>query len=325
MPRDHMPSDYMSSDDMYRDQLSEAFDLVEVRGMVTGGFAVNGPWVTRTVVDDPVKFFAMASGNARLTTDGVDGATDLEPGDVAILSNRSWLELRGGAGDRPAREIVPTDASSPAYLAGADRETDDVLIGARIDLNSAGRALLLHALPPVAHVRAAAATATTLRDNLDRLFDEVTKKRIGSAFAVRQYGQLLVLEILRAYVNQYALPAGWLRALTDRRLQPALTLMHTEPGKRWNLAELARAAAMSRTSFAEHFRAVAGVPPLAYLSRWRMMLARRALRDVDVRVGSLASELGYSSEGAFSNAFKREVGVSPLRYRARMREGRINY
>jgi AraC-like DNA-binding protein len=75
---------------------------------------------------------------------------------------------------------------------------------------------------------------------------------------------------------------------------------------------------MSRTSFAERFRDVAGVPPLAYLNRWRMLLARRALRHGDARVGALAAELGYASESAFSTAFKREVGESPLRYRSRI-------
>ncbi|MDP4512040.1 helix-turn-helix domain-containing protein [Nonomuraea turcica] len=64
------------------------------------------------------------------------------------------------------------------------------------------------------------------------------------------------------------------------------------------------------------------VPPLTYLNRWRMLLAQRALRDGDVRVGSLAVELGYASESAFSTAFKREVGESPLRYRFRVRDER---
>ena len=108
--------------------------------------------------------------------------------------------------------------------------------------------------------------------------------------------------------------------LTDERLRPALRLTHAEPGNPWGLAELARAAAMSRTSFAERFRTVAGIPPLAYLNRWRMLPARRALRDSDVRVGSLAADLGYASESAFSTAFKREVGESPLRYRHRLRD-----
>ncbi|MEO3798197.1 AraC family transcriptional regulator [Nonomuraea sp. B10E15] len=81
-----------------------------------------------------------------------------------------------------------------------------------------------------------------------------------------------------------------------------------------------RAAAISRTSFAERFRTVSGVPPLTYLNRWRMLPARRALRDGDVRVGSPATELGYASESAFSTAFKRKVGESPLRYRRRVRD-----
>ena len=96
--------------------------------------------------------------------------------------------------------------------------------------------------------------------------------------------------------------------------------MHAEPGKPWRLEQLARASAMSRTSFAERFRTLAGMRPLTYLNSWRMLLAQRALRDGDTRVGPLAYELGYTSESAFSNAFKREVGVSPLRYRARVRD-----
>jgi hypothetical protein len=64
---------------------------------------------------------------------------------------------------------------------------------------------------------------------------------------------------------------------------------------------------------------ITGLPPLRYLNSWRMLLAQRALRDGDVRLGSLAADLGYASESTFSTAFKREVGESPLRYRYRVR------
>ncbi|GAA0898051.1 AraC family transcriptional regulator [Pseudonocardia zijingensis] len=302
---------------MRGDQLSEVLDLVEVRGLLTGGFAVRGPWVSRSAVADALKLIAVVCGRVRLTTDGADGPIELEPGDVAILNDRSWLDLRGGTGDGPPRQIVPEEIDPSTRLTGAECGTHDVVIGGRVEVSPAGQALLLEALPPVAHVRAAAATATNLRGSLDRLFAEVAGDRIGSAFAIRQYGQLLVLEVLRAYLEQAQLPPGWLRALTDERLRPALTVMHAEPGRPWRLEELARTAAMSRTSFAERFRTVAGVPPLTYLHRWRMLLAQRALRDDDVSVGSLAADLGYASESAFSTAFKRQVGVSPLRYRTR--------
>ncbi|WP_427893601.1 AraC family transcriptional regulator [Kribbella sp. GL6] len=295
------------------DQLSEVFELVEVRGLVSGGFVVQGPWVSRATLRETFKFIAMVGGRARLTTDGIDAPIELRAGDVAILNNRTRLELAGGSGDGPVQQVEPVETG--LELLDADWASNDIVIGGRIDLNEAGRTLLGEALPPVAHVQASPSTGANLRGSLHRLFAEVTSDRIGSAFAIRQHAQLVLLEVLRTYVEQAELPPGWLRVLTDERLRPALTLMHSQPDTLWGLNELAHAAAMSRTAFAERFRAVAGMPPRAYLNRWRMMLAQRALRNGDVSVGSLATELGYASESAFSTAFKREVGESPLRYR----------
>ncbi|WP_374945707.1 helix-turn-helix transcriptional regulator, partial [Agreia sp.] len=110
-----------------------------------------------------------------------------------------------------------------------------------------------------------------------------------------------------------------LKVLSDERLRPALALIHEQPSKAWTLEDLAQAAAMSRSTFAERFRVAAGSPPLAYLITWRMLLAQKALRSPDTRVGALAFELGYSSESSFSNAFKRHHGESPSSYRARAR------
>ena len=129
---------------------------------------------------------------------------------------------------------------------------------------------------------------------------------------------LLLLEMLRAYLDQDEPPVGRLRLLADEPLAPALSVIHSQPGESRGLVELARAAGMSRTSFAEGFRSMAGVSPLAYLLRWRMLLAQRALRDPDARVEIIAAELGYHSDAGFSNAFKREVGESPLHYRRRL-------
>jgi AraC-like DNA-binding protein len=113
--------------------------------------------------------------------------------------------------------------------------------------------------------------------------------------------------------------SGWLRALGDKRLAPALAGLHADPRRAWNLEDLAQEAGMSRTSFVVHFRQVMGVPPLTYLSNWRMHLAER-----DLRAGaSVAEAIGYTSESAFSHAFKRTTGTAPGRYRKSIEEERL--
>ncbi|HTF07830.1 MAG TPA: AraC family transcriptional regulator [Asanoa sp.] len=304
------------SSDVPTDQLSEVLRLVEARSAITGGFAVGGNWTTRFELELPLKFMAMVRGSAVLRTNGVARPIELGVGDVVVLNSRRWVTLSGGRGDGLSAEFTITEANT---FVSVDGEDVDVLIGGHVDVNSAGVELLVAALPPVVHVRGA--DAVQLRGLIERLYDEVVEDRIGAGFAINQHAQLLVLAVLRAYIaHAEELPAGWLRVLGDERLRPAVRVMHAEPGKPWRLEELARAAAMSRTSFAERFRAVAGTPPLAYLNAWRMLLAQRALRDAETRVGPLAIELGYTSESAFSNAFKREVGMSPLRYRASVRD-----
>ena len=109
---------------------------------------------------------------------------------------------------------------------------------------------------------------------------------------------------------------GWLRALADPKIGAALRHIHASVKEGTSLAALARVAGMSRTTFAARFKALVGQPPLGYAIRWRMSLAKDALRTTDRAIGELAFDLGYASESAFSMAFRREVGCSPRAYRA---------
>jgi AraC-like DNA-binding protein len=299
-----------------RDHLTELCDLVGVDGFITGGIVARGGWHAHSPINDPIKFFAVVGGHLRLVTDGIDEPIAMTPGDVVILAGRSWIEFT--AGESPRAEVGPeSDFTAPPFTTRT--ADDDVLLGGCVSLNDAGRALLGASFPPVTLIRAADVDAHGLRDVLHRLLDEATQGRPGAGFAIRQYARLLLLGLLRAYAGQSDLPAGILRLQADERLRPALDLMHAEPARNWVLDDLARASAMSRTSFAERFRGTAGMPPLTYLARWRMLLAQQALRERDARVGELATMLGYGSESAFSIAFKRIVGESPLRYRSRWR------
>jgi AraC-like DNA-binding protein len=304
---------------MASDRLSEVLDLIEVRSVVSGGSAVRGRWQTGSTIDDDLKFIAVVRGSARLSTDGLDDPLELMAGDVVFLNGRSWLSLEGGWGEGEPVRIQPPAAGTVLSAEDVRAEDADVLIGGRVEVNPTGRELLLRILPPVMHVGQSSAVGAAVRGHVQRLFEEITGDRVGSDFAIRQYGQLLLLDVVRGYLQNPDMPAGWLKVLADDRLRPALALIHEHPARGWSLEDLARAASMSRTTFAERFRKTAGTPPLSYLINWRMLLARQALRSSDTQVRALALELGYSSESAFSTAFKHRVGESPLAYRARAR------
>jgi AraC-like DNA-binding protein len=119
----------------------------------------------------------------------------------------------------------------------------------------------------------------------NRLLQDVFSATTGAVFASQQYSQLLFVEALRIHLaSNDSLPPSWLKALADERLGPAVGLIHADPTRSWQLGELARAAAMSCSAFAERFTSVAGMPALTYLRVWRMMLAERVLREQDTSI-----------------------------------------
>ena len=142
--------------------------------------------------------------------------------------------------------------------------------------------------------------------------------RAGSATMLTRMAELMFIEVVRDYL-EHAPPEqeGWLGGLTDSVVGPALTEIHARPAHPWTLAELARAIASSRTVLAERFTRIVGVPPMLYLTRWRLQLAAEQLAHSTAKIAAIAERVGYESEPAFSRAFKRETGMSPAHWRAR--------
>ncbi|WIB13918.1 AraC family transcriptional regulator [Curtobacterium sp. MCPF17_052] len=183
------------------------------------------------------------------------------------MNGRSWLTLDGGDGPEDPVVVEPPTAGSRISDADAAASDVDIVIGGRIDLNATGRELLLRVLPPLMHVGADSTVGAQARGHVQRLFSEITGGRMGSDFAMRQYAQLLVLDVVRGFADDAELPAGWLKVLADEQLRPALDLIHDGPARRWSLEDLARASSMSRSTFAARFREAAGAPPVGLPDR----------------------------------------------------------
>jgi AraC-like DNA-binding protein len=302
------------------DPLSDTLSLIEARCVVSGGFTAGGQWGLRFWPQARLKLVAVVRGSCWLTVDGGVDPVLLEAGDVAVVNGWSQVAL---ADDPSTEQADMTEAftSSPTAIVTVTEGADVAVVGGHVEVNKAGEELLLSLLPPVTTIRGGADEAFVITWLLERILSEMATRPPGASFAAQQHSQLLLVEVLRAYLaSADSFPPGWLRAIADRRLEPALQAIHIDPGYSWSLEELARLSTMSRTSFIDRFRLATGVPPITYLQQWRIRLAERELRAGETPVKSLAARLGYGSESSFSNAFKRAVGVSPRRYRDQERQ-----
>ncbi len=96
-------------------------------------------------------------------------------------------------------------------------------------------------------------------------------------------------------------------------------MMHEKPADPWTLDELGRRVGLSRSALHERFADLVGLPPMQYLTNWRMQLGAALLREGDAKVATIAQEVGYESEAAFARAFKRLVGQPPAAWRRAQR------
>jgi len=145
---------------------------------------------------------------------------------------------------------------------------------------------------------------------------ESAAQRAGAGTVLAKLSELMFVEAIRRHIE--SLPpeqTGWLAGLRDRFVGKTLALIHSKPAHAWTVEELAGMVGLSRSALAERFTGLMGQPPMQYLTRWRLQLAANLLRSGSRNVASVAADVGYDSEAAFSRAFKRELGMAPAAWR----------
>ncbi len=176
---------------------------------------------------------------------------------------------------------------------------------------------VLAALPRLLHVRRPAGAEPDLLSRLvEMTISEARADRIGARSIRLGLSELMFVEVLRRHL---AAAVGdrpsWLTGLRDPIVGRALAKIHASPDAPWTLEGLARAAGTSRSVLAERFSATVGLSPIRYLAMWRLQIAAGLLSDGTEKVGAIAERVGFSSEAAFSRAFKKAMGRSPARWR----------
>ncbi len=317
---------------MNGDTLSEVLKAVRLKGAVFFDVEASAPWVAEALPakqiaaailpdsEHVMEYHVITSGNCWACVIGHDiPAVKLEAGDVVAFPQGDAHILSSAPGMRgdPGPAVVPAGAQLPVLfdLEGGGSECAHVVCGF-LGCDSRPFNPLIEALPPILHIRSAGtAHSTWLKEFTRFAVMEANEKRMGANSILSKLGELMFAELVRRYVE--SLPAeslGWLGGLRDRHIGRALNRMHAEPTRAWTLQELAREAGLSRSSFAERFTGYVGIPPMQYLQKWRLQIAASRLVE-GASIASIAADVGYESEAAFSRAFKRVIGASPADWR----------
>jgi AraC-like DNA-binding protein len=83
-----------------------------------------------------------------------------------------------------------------------------------------------------------------------------------------------------------------------------------------SVADMARAAGLSKAHFSREFRKAFGEAPHQYLLTRRLERAAALLRTTDWPVARICFAVGLESVGSFTTSFQRVFGYSPTAYRA---------
>jgi AraC-like DNA-binding protein len=298
------------------DVLSESLALLHVRGQVGSRTEAKAPWGLQLPVSESY-FHVIERGSCWLQIDGTPNAIRLDTGDAVILPHGHAHRLT----DAPGREVVSLERALESQQDGVVRlgsegAATDIVCG-MFRFDDAMGHPLLESLPALLHVQGASSQALEYKEMVLRfLTHEVRHPHLGAEAVVARLVELLFVQTVRSWIDAQPEGAGgWLVALRHPIIRTVLASLHAAPAREWTVSDLALKAGMSRSALSALFRDLVGVSPMAYLARWRLLLAARVLRDEGVSVREAADRVGYDAEAAFSRAFKRQYGVAPATYR----------
>jgi AraC-like DNA-binding protein len=310
------------------DPLADLLDGPRARNAFLLRSVLDPPWSLRIQDRAPLALVAAVRGHAVLLPDDGD-AIRLDAGDVAIVRGPDPYTVADDPETAPQIIIHPgqvceTVQGEPLAQAmelgvrtwGTGGEGAAVMLTGTYEFAGEISRRLLSALPPMLVVESARADGVLT----GLLATEIVKDEPGQEAVLDRLLDLLLISTLRAwFARADAQGPAWYAAHADPVVGRALRMMQNNPAHPWTVASLAQATNISRAAFARRFTELVGQPPLTFLTGWRLDMAADLLCETDASIAAIAEQVGYGSPFALSTAFKRTMGVSPQRYRARER------
>src|SRR5215472_14868017 len=293
---------------------------VRLRSSVLFRLKFRAPWGV-SIADRGTAFYVIEDGCCWLHVKAEPKPARLSAGDFVVVTRGDAHILR----DRPETAVVDffelvkrhADGKDRVVRAGGEGRVTRFVCGG-MQFENGDTNPLVGVLPPLLHVKATEQDARPwIGLTVKHVLAELDSGDIGMAEVVTRLVDILFIQAVRSYFDENADTAefGWLAAVRDQRIGPALALLHGQLDKPWTTASLAHRVAMSRSTFANVFTKLVGEPPIRYLTRVRIPSAATRMRSSDDGLKAVAAATGYESVAAFSRAFRRQMGITPGEYR----------
>jgi len=302
------------------DVVSDILQKIKLSSAIYFKSNFSAPWGMK-IPKGPYAQFHMVTKGSCILNSGRE-QWNLEEGDIVIFP----FGLAHGIADNDTSEqtngmeVVQSILNGNSLFAGTAFST--TLVCGHFEFDRDFEHSFIQELPEIIHLKGADQDQLPWLKGIVQLIIEETKiTNEGSHIITNKLGEVLFVHSLRAYLLQNKNEKGFIAALQDERIGKALSAIHNNPDKAWELKALAQLCGMSRTSFSMQFKALMGATPLSYLRNWRVLQAKELLRESQKSVGEIAENVGYRSEAAFNRVFKKQVSQTPLKYRQATQQG----
>ena len=296
------------------DALSEVISYLKPTATMTGSTEGYSPWALEFSKYEYVKFGFVVEGECWLSTKGAKNVL-LEQGDAWILIRPINFTI-GSDLKAPVSSMEEVfKGKGPKYTVGKKtaKSQKTTVFGGRLDFDHFNASFVLDNLPQIIVLKSKDAS-NTLKNILKIFQDETQSMQMGSKIVIDTLIQLIFVETLRT-INFENLKGGSLKGLAHPDISKVINEIHKDIKRDWTVADLSKVYGASRSSFAASFKTTVGISPMEYLQRWRMIHAKEALKNSQMRVSEIAYSVGYESVTAFSTAFSKVVGQPPKSFR----------
>lgn len=250
-------------------------------------------------------FHLVGTGQCKVECAALGHAMQLEAGDLVVFPQGDPHRLSTDG------QANPEDAGRTSLVCGEMKFSGN----AHHPLN--------HALPACFVVRSKDA-GNTFRQLSAMMVEVVNAGQDGRQVLLNKLADALFTLAVCDYARRTGERRGLFAAVADSRISKVLQAVHESPGNPWTMQTMAGLACMSRSAFAERFTHLMQIPPMQYVTQWRVSVAEQLLRDRQQSVACIAEQLGYSSEAAFRRLFKRVSGMCPGRIRSDIASAALN-